>query len=144
MRRFLLKKCVQQEGFRVVGSPIGTDAFMNTFVAEKVKEAQSKIVSIKIVGLKSPRAAHRLLTCCASKLMSFLSSTVPPHIRLPFLRKFDAITESAFFEILSVLLLTARQTECSVPSSNYPCLQSDVVCSNLPTKGLFLVVFCLV
>ena len=75
----------QQEGFRVAGSPIGTDAFMHRFVDERVKDAQSKIVSIKVLGLKSPRAAHRLLTCCASKLMSFLSTTVPPHIMLPSL-----------------------------------------------------------
>ena len=46
----------QQEGFRVAGSPIGTDAFMQAFVNDKVKDAQSKIVSIKVLGLKSPRA----------------------------------------------------------------------------------------
>ena len=48
----------QQEGFRVAGSPIGTDAFMFAFVNDKVQDAQSKIASIKVLGLKSPRAAH--------------------------------------------------------------------------------------
>ena len=91
----------QQEGFRVAGSPIGTDAFMLAFVNDKVKDAQSKIVSIKVLGLKSPRAAHRLLTCCASKLMSYLCATVPPHLMMPAVHKFDAFIESAFFEILS-------------------------------------------
>jgi hypothetical protein len=91
----------QQEGFRVAGSPIGTDAFIQAFVNDKVKEAQSKIVSIKVLGLKSPRAAHRLLTCCASKLLSYLSATVPPNLMMPALLKFDAFIESAFFEILS-------------------------------------------
>ena len=91
----------QREGFRVAGSPIGTDAFMQSFVDDKVKDAQSKIVSIKVLGLKSPRAAHRLLTCCASKLMSYLCATVPPHVMMPALHKFDAFIESAFFEILS-------------------------------------------
>ena len=33
----------QREGFRVAGT-IGTDAFMQAFVNEKVKDAQSKIV----------------------------------------------------------------------------------------------------
>ena len=60
----------QREGFRIAGSPIGTDTYMRTFVDEKIKESHSKIASIKILGLKSPRAAHRLLTCCVSKLMS--------------------------------------------------------------------------
>jgi hypothetical protein len=91
----------QQEGFRVAGSPIGTDTYMQSFVEDKIKDAQNKIASIKVLGLKSPRAAHRLLICCASKLMSFLSATVPPHITAPLLHKFDASIDSAFFEILS-------------------------------------------
>ena len=88
-------------GVRIAGSPIGTDAYMHAFVDEKLKEAHSKVGSIKILGLKSPRAAHRLLTCCASKLMSYLSSTVPPHIMLPALRTFDGFIQAAFFDILS-------------------------------------------
>ena len=51
----------QTNGFRVAGSPIGSDAFMSHFVAGKVNEARSKVASIKLVGAKSPRAAHRLL-----------------------------------------------------------------------------------
>ena len=42
----------QQDGFRVAGSPIGTDTFMNLFVNNKIKEAQIKIACIKLVGLK--------------------------------------------------------------------------------------------
>jgi hypothetical protein len=91
----------QQEGFRVAGSPIGTDTFMQAFVDDKMNDAQSKITAIKVLGLKSPRAAHRLLTCCASKLMSFLSATVPPNILMPSLRKFDSFIQGAFLEILS-------------------------------------------
>ena len=85
----------QLAGVRIAGSPIGTDAYMHAFVDEKLKEAHSKVDSIKILGLKSPRAAHRLLTCCASKLMSYLSSTVPPHIMLPSLRTFDGFIQAA-------------------------------------------------
>jgi len=91
----------QQDGFRIAGSPIGTDAFMSSFVADHVKQAQNKLSTIKVLGLKSPRAAHRLLSSCASKLLCFLSATVPPHIMLPALRAFDDYVESTFFEILS-------------------------------------------
>jgi hypothetical protein len=91
----------QREGFRVAGSPIGTDSYMRSFVGEKINEARKKITSIKVLGLKCPRAAHRLLTCCASKLMSYLSATVPPHIMVPTLHTFDTDITSAFFEILS-------------------------------------------
>jgi hypothetical protein len=31
----------QRDGFRVAGSPIGTDAFMQDFVDDKIKDAQS-------------------------------------------------------------------------------------------------------
>jgi hypothetical protein len=91
----------QRDGFRVAGSPIGTDLYMQSFVNEKINEAQKKIASIKVLGLKCPRAAHRLLTCCASKFMSYLSSTVPPHIMVPALHTFDALVTTAFFDILS-------------------------------------------
>ena len=91
----------QQEGVRIAGSPVGTDAYMRMFVDDKIKEAHMKVGSIKVLGLRSPRAAHRLLTCCASKLMSHLSSTVPPHIMLPALRTFDDLIQSAFLQILS-------------------------------------------
>ena len=70
----------QCEGFRVAGRPIGTDRFMHEFVDKKVRDAQLRIVAVKKVGLKSPRAAHRLLSCCVARLLSFLSTTVPPHI----------------------------------------------------------------
>lgn len=51
----------QREGCRIAGSPIGTDSFMRTFVNEKIREAHKKIDSIKVLGLRCPRAAHRLL-----------------------------------------------------------------------------------
>ena len=98
----------ETEGFRVAGSPIGNDRFMTEFVCSKVNEARTKVACIKLVGAKSPRAAHRLLICCASKLMSFLSSTVPPHIMMPALREFDDLIEAAFFEVLS-----STQVQCS-------------------------------
>ena len=99
----------QREGFRVAGSPIGSDSFMTQFVNGKLKEAHTKVACIKLVGEKSPRAAHRLLICCASKLMSFLASTVPPHIMAPALRAFDNLIESAFFEILSPSAIQCSQ-----------------------------------
>src|SRR6185312_3670472 len=67
----------------------------------KLRMLKVKFVSIKVLGLKSPRAAHRLLTCCASKLMSYLCTTVPPQLMMSALRKFDGFIEAAFFEILS-------------------------------------------
>ena len=90
----------QSDGVRIAGSPIGTDDFMRVFVDDKISDAQHKIGSIKFLGRKSPRAAHRLLTCCASKLMCYLSTTVPPHIMLPALHTFDVLIESAFFRNL--------------------------------------------
>jgi hypothetical protein len=86
---------------RVAGSPIGTDAYMSDFVKTKVYEACGKVTVIKDLGKKSPRAAHRLLCACASKLLFFLGSTVPPHISRPLLSLFDAHLQTAFLDIVS-------------------------------------------
>ena len=128
----------RQDGFRIAGSPIGTDAFMRTFVEDKIKEAESKVSSIKVLGLKSPRAAHRLLICCASKLMSFLSATVPPHIMLPLLHNFDTALELRSLTFFLQHLLLVLKTGCFAPKPNFPCLHLlGAVCSNLLTKGPF-------
>jgi hypothetical protein len=91
----------RQDGMRVAGSPIGTDEFMHEFVRLKVVESTAKLAAIKLVGKKSPRTAHRLLSSCATKLFSFLASTVPPHITVPALTMFDQDIESTFFSIIS-------------------------------------------
>ena len=94
----------RQDGFRIAGSPVGTDAFMQSFLDAKLAEAVSKLKAVKLVGKKSPRAGHRLLTSCMSKLMHFLASTVPPSVSLPFLQKFDEQVEQTFFEIVDPVI----------------------------------------
>jgi hypothetical protein len=97
-----------QEGMRIAGSPIGTDAYMQEFVRGKVAEADTKLTVIAQVGKKIPREAHRLLTSCATKLLSFMASTVPPHITIPELITYDQHVEHTFFSIIS-----PTGTECS-------------------------------
>ncbi len=91
----------RQDGIRVAGSPVGNVAFMQGFVQAKVSEAKTKLSAIKVVGRKSPQAAHRLLSSCGTKLLCFLAATVPPNISLPFLADFDTEIEHTFLEILS-------------------------------------------
>src|SRR5690242_1149279 len=76
----------QQEGLRVAGSPIGSVAFMTSFVQSKVAEAANKLSAIKSLGKQSARAAHRLLTTCGNKLLGFIGATVPPDITVPALQ----------------------------------------------------------
>jgi hypothetical protein len=76
-------------------------AFMRSFVQAKVNEAASKLSMIKLVGKKSPRAAHRLITSCATKLMSFLAATVPPHISCSEFLLYDKLVEQVFFDLIS-------------------------------------------
>lgn len=90
-----------QDGMRIAGSPVGTDAFMQGFVESKVAEARLKLAAIKLVSKKSPRAAHRLVTGCVTKLLCFLAATVPPHIAVPLLQTFDSHVEQCFFSIIS-------------------------------------------
>jgi hypothetical protein len=98
----------RQDGMRIAGSPVGTDAFMHEFLNDKVTETRAKLAAIKLVGRKSPRAAHRLLTACASKLMCFLAATVPPNVSLCAFAMFDQYIEDCFFDIL-----TPTNTICS-------------------------------
>ena len=89
------------QGFRVAGSPIGTHEFMCKFVEEKLAESVSKLHAIKGLGSKCARATHKLLVTCGTKLMNFLSSTVPPSIMSSVLDRFDAHVDSVFFGTLS-------------------------------------------
>jgi len=73
----------RHDGMQIAGSPIGTDAYMCDFVRAKVAESDSKLSAIALVGKKVPREAHRLITSCATKLLSFVASTVPLTLLFP-------------------------------------------------------------
>ena len=92
----------RQDGFRIAGSPVGSDDFMRKFVDDRVAEACSKLSAVKLLGKKSPRGGQRLITSCMSKLMCYIATKVPPHISIPALAKFDEEVESAFFEIMGL------------------------------------------
>ena len=100
------------DGIRIAGSPIGTDTFMHSFVNDKVAEANIKLNAIAQVGKKLPRESHRLLTSCATKLLSFIAATVPPHITLPELTRFDKHVESTFFRIIAPTGIECSQERC--------------------------------
>ena len=91
----------RSDGFRIAGSPIGNAAFVTKFVESKLLECLKKLDAIKQVGYRSPKAAHRLMTTCVIKLMSFLSSTVPPAFTLPVMGTFDDHVESTFMHLLA-------------------------------------------
>ena len=88
------------DGFRIAGSPIGNASFITKFVESKYFECVRKLDAIKEVGYRSPKAAHRLITTCVVKLMTFLGSTVPPTFTLPVLATFDKYVESTFLHLL--------------------------------------------
>jgi hypothetical protein len=89
------------DGFRVAGSPIGTDRFVNQFIEAKLLESLHKLNAIKQIGTRSPRAAHRLISTCATKLLSFLAATVPPTAMLPVLSTFDEHVQATFLHVLA-------------------------------------------
>jgi hypothetical protein len=91
----------QVDGFRIAGSPVGTTAFMDTFVEMKLAEAVGKLQAIKSLGSKNARATHRLLVTAGHKYLSFLASTVPPTVMLPVLQRFDKHVDAVFFATLA-------------------------------------------
>jgi len=91
----------RSDGFRIAGSPIGTSDFISKFVESKLFECIRKLEAIKQIGYRSARAAHRLMTTCVVKLMSFLSATVPPSFMMPILSTFDEHVETTFLHLLA-------------------------------------------
>ena len=62
-------------------------------------EATAKVKAVEALGKDAARAAHRLLTNCASKLLNFLAATVPPSLCVPALARFDNVLQGAFWKI---------------------------------------------
>ena len=91
----------RSDGFRIAGSPIGTEAFVSKFIEGKLFEGLYKLNAIKQIGNRSPRAAHRLISTCATKLFSFLAATVPPTVMLPVLKTFDDHIQATFLHVLA-------------------------------------------
>ena len=98
-----------QDGMRIAGSPVGTDVFMREFVTAKIAQGRDKLAAIKLVAKQSPRAAHRLLSSCVTKLFGFLAATVPPHISIPEITLFDQQVESLFFSVIAPDAITCSQ-----------------------------------
>jgi hypothetical protein len=90
----------RRDGFRIAGAPIGTNAFIQHFVNLRILEATAKVKAVEALGKDSARAAHRLLTTCASKLLNFLAATVPPNLCVAALAKFDDVLQDAFWRVL--------------------------------------------
>ena len=97
------------DGIPVAGAPIGTDAFINSFLETKLLEVKTKLHSIKLLSKLATRAAHRLLTSRATSLFSYIATTTPPSLTLPYLARFDAEVEATFFSILEL-----QPDSCSV------------------------------
>ncbi len=98
-------KAIFPEGFefqrdRIGGAPIGTMLFVQKYVSTRVAEAIGKINQKVLLGKASARAAHRLLTSCATKLLTFLASTVPPNLCAPSLLHYDNALQAAFLKVI--------------------------------------------
>ena len=90
-----------RDGVVIAGAPIGNDAFILDFVAKKVTEARLKLPAVEAMARKDPRASHRLLSSCVTKLHSYLSVTVPPQYIMTSVRDFDSEVSDVFFRVIS-------------------------------------------
>jgi len=106
----------QTDGFRVAGSPIGTEDFMRRFAERKLAEAVVKLQAIKSLGSKNARATHRLLVTSGTKLMNFLAATVPPKVMFPVLELFDEQVDLVFFGTLSPAGIECSNVRAALPA----------------------------
>ena len=77
------------------------DGSRDKFLEGKLHEAIYKLNAVKQVGNRSPRAAHRLLSTCVTKLLGFLAATAPPESMLPVLATFDDYLQSTYLHIFA-------------------------------------------
>ena len=90
------------DGVVIGGAPVGTDKFTKDFMQRKLQEGILKLNAIRLMGLKSPRAAHRLLTSCATKYFQYVAGLVPPQLAHSALQEYDQALIGTFMDVLDI------------------------------------------
>ena len=68
---------ITTEGRCVLGSPIGTESFMEDFVVNKIKMWSSEIATLSNIALSQPQAAYAAYTHGVTSRWLYLSRTCP-------------------------------------------------------------------
>ena len=107
---------VRAEGFRVLGSPVGSAAFSQSFLEAKVDSLETLLENLLL--LKDVHSELVLLRSCFSlPKISFLTRTVPPHIGLPVFQRFDRAVRATVESIVGVPFSDTQWTQASLPVS---------------------------
>jgi hypothetical protein len=89
-----MKVLPPEDGLRVLGAPVGSDAFQSAFVARQLEAAASAASGLTALGNK--QVALQLLRYCAVSRPVMLLRTVPPACTLPAAAAFDEGTRRTF------------------------------------------------
>jgi hypothetical protein len=82
-----MKVLPPEDGLRVLGAPVGSDAFQAAFVARQLSAASA--AAAKLTALGNTQVALQLLRYCAVSRPVMLLRTVPPACTLPAAAAFD-------------------------------------------------------
>jgi hypothetical protein len=83
------------------GSPIGTDLFIKSHVADKVDTTEEVMTIIKEFGVTEPQMAHRLLEGSVNKGLDYILITTPERPIQDEIARFDQGINNTFFQVLS-------------------------------------------
>ena len=93
-----------EAGCRLVGAPLGSDAFAKQFCSDLVDEWQPRLDGI--ASMKDKQVAQLLLRLCHTSRPSFIMRTCPPELAADAAKKHDNLTKTALATILDVTELT--------------------------------------
>jgi hypothetical protein len=68
--------CIQADGLRVAGVPIGSEAFITNYVRSKALDIVQDVDKLDI--MKDPLTKYRFLKCCQQSRLDFLGRNVSP------------------------------------------------------------------
>ena len=104
-------------GIQLLGSPIGTDEFMQEVVQERISEIEQTIVS-KLSSIENPQIQLCLLRSCLSlPKITYTLRTCKPAALASAYKRFDGIQFSALGEILSAPISPIAWRQATLPVS---------------------------
>jgi len=87
---------LNDDGIRILGSPVGTDTFKHRFLSHKVKEWK-ELTHLVTSKLSNSQDKHLILLKCLHKQPSHLARSVPPEVATPVLHEYDRFLASTWF-----------------------------------------------
>ena len=93
-------KVTAAAGFRLVGVPVGSAQFAQSFVTTTLRDSRADRQLREIIGCRDPQLSFTLFRLCYLSRATFLARNTPPQASTDEFRRFDATTLAAVAGLL--------------------------------------------